>query len=82
MVIAKARDGGCEVWEIEKSGFFEVLGQSDSIQGQKGLTTWDFGGVIHGGFGGGMEEGVSAISRIPWDSKDIVEIHWAGGVGC
>lgn len=80
LVIAKARIGGCEVWEVEKRSLFKVLGQSNSKQGQKGLTTRDFGGIIHGGFGSGLEERVPTISGIPRDSEDIVEVHWADGV--
>lgn len=78
--IAKARIGCREVWEIEKRSLFEVLGQSNSKQGQKGLTTRDFGGIIHGGFGSCLKKGVPAISRIPRDSEDIVKVHWAYGV--
>lgn len=58
-----------------------MLGQSNSEQGQEGLTARDFRGIIHGGCGSGLEKGVSAIRLIPWDSEHIIEVHWASGVG-
>lgn len=41
----------------------------------------ELGGIIHGRFGSGLEEGVPAIGGGPWDSKDIVKVQWANGVG-
>lgn len=44
--VLEAGNGGGEVGELEEGGFFEVLGEGDSEEGQKGLAAGDLGEVL------------------------------------
>ena len=78
MEIKETGLGSVEIREAEEGSLFEVLSERDGEEAEESHAT-----RVVGVLGGAaLRDEVVAVGGVPWDSKNVVEVHGTcGGVG-